>query len=167
MNAVLIDCDESWAHDINQIVNHTIATSCAIYDIQPRPIESTVAWLHARREARLPVKGLIDESGTFVGYGSFAVFRPFEAYVTSVEHSIYVHHEHRGLGYGRQLLLSLIDVAKDQKRHCMIGGIDSHNVASIRLHQQNGFQLCAEIKQVARKFDRWLDLHFYQLILDP
>ena len=166
MSACIIDCDQRWAHEINAIVNHAIANSCAIYDINPRPVEATVAWLDSRVNAGLPVKGLVDESGRFLGYGSFGVFRPFEAYSTSVEHSLYVHHDHRGRGYGRQLLLSLIDVAKTQKRHCMIGAIDSHNTASIRLHEQFGFRLCGEIKQVANKFDRWLDLHFFQLLLD-
>ena len=47
----------------------------------------------------------------------------------------------------------------------MIGGIDSLNTASIRLHESQGFIRCAHIQQAGFKFGRWLDLEFYQLIL--
>lgn len=47
----------------------------------------------------------------------------------------------------------------------MIGGIDSTNQASIKLHKSLGFSHCASIKQAGYKFGRWLDLEFYQLLL--
>ncbi len=48
----------------------------------------------------------------------------------------------------------------------LIGGIDAQNVASIALHRRFGFELCGEVRHAGFKFERWLDLHFYQLILD-
>ncbi|MGH7968799.1 MAG: GNAT family N-acetyltransferase, partial [Limisphaerales bacterium] len=42
----------------------------------------------------------------------------------------------------------------------------SQNAVSIRLHQNFGFQHAGRLKQVGFKFGRWLDLDFYQLILD-
>lgn len=48
----------------------------------------------------------------------------------------------------------------------MIGGIDSENAASIAFHRKMGFQHAGTIRQAAYKFGRWLDLSFYQLILD-
>ncbi|GAL02798.1 phosphinothricin N-acetyltransferase [Photobacterium aphoticum] len=47
----------------------------------------------------------------------------------------------------------------------MIGAIDLENIASLRLHQTFGFQESGIIKQAGYKFDRWLDLAFYQRLL--
>ncbi|MGZ5279944.1 MAG: N-acetyltransferase family protein [Pseudobdellovibrionaceae bacterium] len=47
----------------------------------------------------------------------------------------------------------------------MMAGIDSANTSTIELHKKFGFQICGEIEQVAKKFDRWLDLTFMQSIL--
>ena len=48
----------------------------------------------------------------------------------------------------------------------MIGGIDATNAASIALHEQLGFRHAGTLPQVGFKFGRWLDLAFYQLLLD-
>jgi len=47
----------------------------------------------------------------------------------------------------------------------MVGGIDSTNRGSIVLHERLGFSHCGTVKQAGYKFDRWLDLAFYQLLL--
>ncbi len=62
----------------------------------------------------------------------------------------------------QQLIIS----ARRQQYHTMIGGIDISNIASISLHEKLGFTHAGTIKQAAYKFDRWLDLGFYQLLLD-
>ena len=48
----------------------------------------------------------------------------------------------------------------------IIGGIDAQNAASIALHRRLGFEQCAHIRQAGFKFNRWLDLKFYQLLLN-
>ncbi|MGL9772915.1 MAG: N-acetyltransferase family protein [Sodalis sp. (in: enterobacteria)] len=47
----------------------------------------------------------------------------------------------------------------------MVGGIDSTNQASIRLHERAGFRHSGILNHVAYKFGRGLDLAFYQLML--
>jgi PAS domain-containing protein len=47
-----------------------------------------------------------------------------------------------------------------------LAGIDAENQASIALHQKLGFQEVGHFKQVGYKFGRWLDLVFYQLLLE-
>jgi len=59
----------------------------------------------------------------------------------------------------------LIIIARQQQYHVIIGGLDISNVGSIALHEKLGFIHAGTIKEVAFKFDRWLDLGFYQLIL--
>jgi phosphinothricin acetyltransferase len=47
----------------------------------------------------------------------------------------------------------------------MIGVIDSDNHASIALHESLGFEACGRLHQAGFKFDRWLDVAFYQKII--
>jgi phosphinothricin acetyltransferase len=83
-----------------------------------------------------------------------------------VEHSIYIHREHRGKRLAPLLMQQLIDAARQQDYHLMIGGIDATNAASIGLHEKLGFTHAGTIRQAGFKFGRWLDLAFYQLILE-
>ena len=50
--------------------------------------------------------------------------------------------------------------------HVLVGGIDADNAGSLRFHERFGFVPVAHMPQVGRKFGRWLDLVFVQLILD-
>ncbi|NBO15374.1 MAG: GNAT family N-acetyltransferase, partial [Betaproteobacteria bacterium] len=47
--------------------------------------------------------------------------------------------------------------------HVLVGVIESGNRPSIRLHQQLGFMQAGTLREVGRKFDRWLDVDLYQL----
>jgi phosphinothricin acetyltransferase len=60
----------------------------------------------------------------------------------------------------------LIEAARAQQYHVLVGGIDVANTASIRLHEKLGFIHAGTIRQAGFKFGRWLDLAFYQLVLD-
>ncbi len=161
----IADCQFGTTPQILAIVNHAIANSCDIYDLSPRTLKAIEEWLTARIEECLPVLGVFDSSGQLLGFGSYSVFRPFQAYSTTVEHSIYVREDHRRQGVGALLLSNLMHRAKSENRHCMVAGIDSGNVASLNMHRRFGFQQCGQINQVARKFDRWLDLVFLQRFL--
>ena len=83
-----------------------------------------------------------------------------------MEHSIYIHKDHRGRGLGKALMHEIIAAARSQNYHVMIGGIDVANASSIALHEKLGFVHAGTIKQAGFKFGRWLDLAFYQLTLD-
>ena len=101
----------------------------------------------------------------FAGFASYGVFRDRPAYKYSVEHSVYVHQDHRRKGLGKLLMERLIDAAREQDVHVMVGGIDATNAVSIALHEQLGFVHAGTIRQAGFKFGRWLDLAFYQLTL--
>jgi phosphinothricin acetyltransferase len=99
-------------------------------------------------------------------FASYGTFRAFPAYKYTVEHAIYVHKDHRRKGLARLLLQRLVEIAKEQEYHVMIGGIDMGNSASIALHEAMGFQHAGSIRQAGFKFGRWLDLGFWQLVLE-
>jgi phosphinothricin acetyltransferase len=161
----IINCSTEYSQQILDIFNEAILNSTALYDYSPRPIESMVNWFNIKKTKNFPVIGLIDDQGRLLGFGSYGTFRAWPAYKYSIEHSLYIQKDHRGQGLGKILLSELIKIAQDQNYHCLIGGIDSSNESSVKLHKQAGFEFCGRIKQAGFKFSKWLDLDFYQLIL--
>ena len=156
----------SHAGAVLDILNEAIVNSTALYDYKPRLPESMVAWFQAKESGRYPVIGAIAESGQLLGFATYGAFRAWPAYKYSVEHSVYVHKDHRGKGIGLALMNEVIDAATAQQYHVMVGGIDAANRESIAFHEQLGFSHAGTIKQAGFKFGRWLDLAFYQLILE-
>ncbi|QLB55794.1 GNAT family N-acetyltransferase [Pseudomonas plecoglossicida] len=143
----LIHCsEERHAEAILDIFNHAILNSTALYDYKPREPSSM--------------------QGRLLGFASYGPFRDRPANKYSVEHSVYVHHECRGMGLGKRLLGDLIELAIERDVHVMVGGIDLANQASIALHERLGFEPAGVIREAAYKFGRWLDLAFYQKILE-
>jgi phosphinothricin acetyltransferase len=55
-------------------------------------------------------------------------------------------------------LSALIERARADGHHAMVAAIDASNAASLALHARLGFVERGRLPEVARKFDRWLDL---------
>ena len=149
---------------ILEIMNEAILNTTAIYDYKSRSMEFVEAWFSKKQADNLPII-VYELEGVSVGYGTYGVFRAWEAYKFSLEHSIYVHVDHQGKGIGKTLLTALIEAAKKGGYHTMIGGIDAANQKSCEFHAQFGFVEAGRIKDAGYKFDRWLDLVFMQLML--
>ncbi len=164
MNIVSCQYDRH-GRTILSIFNDAIANSTALYDYEPRTLETIQKWFKAKEAKKYPVIGIEDGNGSLMGFATYGAFRQWAAYKYSIEHSVYVDSPYRGKGVGKKLLGELIKFAKQQDYHMMIGGIDAQNNVSIKLHLSMGFQQCGSIKQAGFKFGRWLDLEFYQLIL--
>jgi L-amino acid N-acyltransferase YncA len=156
---------EAHADAILEILNEVIATSTALFDYRPRSAESMVEWFRAKRVHAYPVIGAVAPAGTLLGFATYGPFRAWPAYKYSIEHSVYVHAQHRGGGVGRALVSRLVELAQEQQYHAMIAGIDSSNATSIALHEKLGFVRAGVIKEAGFKFGRWLDLVFYQRLL--
>ena len=148
------------------IFNEAITNSTALYDYKPRAPESMAAWFKAKETGRYPVIGSAADDGQLLGFASYGTFRAWPAYKYSIEHSVYVHKDHRGKGIGFGLMRRLIAAAKEQNYHCMVGGIDIANAGSIAMHEKLGFRHAGTIRQTGFKFGRWLDLGFWQLLLE-
>ena len=162
----IVQCTpESHADAILAIFNEAIVNSTALYDYKPRTPQNMVTWFETKRAGGFPVIGVEDHAGALLAFGSYGSFRAWPAYKYTVEHSVYVHGDHRGRGLGRTVMQALIAAATRNDLHAMIGGIDATNTASIALHERLGFRHVGTLPQVGFKFGRWLDLAFYELIL--
>jgi L-amino acid N-acyltransferase len=163
----LIECNfEQHANDILAIFNDAIANSTALYEYKPRTMETMKTWFATKEANRFPVIGAVDDSGALMGFASYGTFRAFPANKYTVEHSVYVEKSHRGKGVSVVLLNAIIAKAREADLHTLIGGIDAANAVSISLHEKLGFVHAGTIQHAAFKFGRWLDLAFYQLILE-
>ena len=150
---------------ILDIMNDAILNTTSIYDYKIRTNEFVENWFTKKRSDNMPVL-VCEINDQAVAYGSYGIFRAWDAYKFSVEHSIYVHKDFQGQGIGRQLLIALIDKAKKDGYHTMIAGIDASNQKSIGFHTKLGFFEVGRFKEVGYKFDKWLDLVFMQLMLN-
>ncbi|WNC71928.1 N-acetyltransferase family protein [Thalassotalea psychrophila] len=158
-------CYETHAAEILEILNQAIISSTALYDYKPRTIDTMANWFNEKSVNDFPVIAVLDANDKIMGFATYGTFRAWPAFKYSVEHSIYIHQEHQGKGLGKVLLTKIIEAAKQQQYHTIIGGIDITNTGSIALHEKLGFVHSGTIKEAGFKFGRWLDLGFYQLIL--
>ncbi|MCA6124822.1 N-acetyltransferase [Bradyrhizobium sp. WSM 1704] len=150
---------------ITAIFNEAVVNSNAIWTEKQDSEAERLAWMKARQALGYPVL-IAAEGPAVLGYGTFGDFRAFPGYRYSVEHSVYIHADHRGRGLGRTIVDELMTAARALGKHVMIAGIDGGNPASLRLHAQAGFVEVARMPEVGRKFGRWLDLVFMQRVLD-
>ncbi|WP_212936950.1 GNAT family N-acetyltransferase, partial [Bacillus hominis] len=74
--------------------------------------------------------------------------------------------EYRKNGIGSSLMEELITIAKEREYMTLIAGIDAENEKSIAMHENFGFVHSGTIKKAGYKFNKWLDLSFYQLELN-
>jgi L-amino acid N-acyltransferase YncA len=149
---------------ILEIANHAILHTTTVWIVAPTTLEARLAWLRERTARGFPVL-VAEQDAVVLGFASYGDFRPWEGYLHTVEHSVFVHPEAQGRGVGRALLTTLLAHAEAGGRHVMVGAIETGNTASIALHKWAGFEEAGVLRQVGRKFDRWLDLLFMQKIL--
>lgn len=162
----LIECDfDRHAAAIMAIFNDAIQNSTALYEYKPRTLDTMRKWFDTKAAGNYPIIGIENDSGELLAFASYGAFRNFPGYKYTVEHSVYVAATARGQGHGKRLLEELIRRAQAQNYHTLIGVIDAANTASIKLHASLGFAECARIREVGYKFNRWLDVVFYQRIL--
>lgn len=147
------------------IYNDAILTTTAVYQYEPHTLAQRRAWLREKQTAGFPVL-VAEEAGEVAGFGALGPWRTAAAYKYTVENSIYVAAERRGRGIGRLLLAELVEAARGMEMHAIIAVVDADNAVSIALHEAYGFERAAHFKQVGRKFGRWLDLVFLELVLD-
>ena len=152
---------------LRDIFNDAVLNTTAIWMDNVVDLANRQAWFAARAQQGYPILVTENAAGEVVGYASFGDWRPFDGFCHTVEHSVYIRADQRGKGLGPQLLTALIERAKACDKHVMVAAIESGNAASIGLHQRLGFAITGQMPQVGRKFGRWLDLTFMQLILTP
>jgi L-amino acid N-acyltransferase len=152
------------AEAIRSIYNREVTGSTVTFDLVPRSLHEQQEWLRAHAGAHPAVVAEID-GGEVAGFGSLSPYRSRPAYSTTVEDSVYVHHDHRGEGVGALVLTELVHLAGVHGFHAVMARIVGGHQASITLHERCGFALVGIEREVGRKFGKWLDVALMQRLL--
>ena len=150
--------------DILAVYNDAILHTTAVYQEEPHTLEMRQAWFDDKQKTGLPVF-VAEVDGRFAGFSTYGPFRIWPGYRFTIEHSVYVVGASQGKGIGRRLVQAVIDDARRKNMHVIIAGIDAAGEASIGLHLSLGFKEVAHFKEVGFKFNRWLDVKFFELLL--
>ena len=108
---------------------------------------------------------VFEEGNEILGYAYANTFRTKPAYKNTVELTIYIKHAEIGKQIGKKLYSELLRLLKNLNYHVVIGGLTLPNEASVKLHENFGFEKVAHFKEVGYKFDKWHDVGFWQLTL--
>lgn len=155
---------ENDLYGILEIYNDAILNTNAVYTYRIQTLQERKSWFNKKKEDNFPVL-VFEEKNKVIGFATFGPFRAWPAYKYTIEHSVYVHKEHRNYGVGTALVKQIIKKANEREFATLVAGIDASNEKSIRMHEKLGFQYCGIIKRAGYKFGQWLDLAFYQLNL--
>jgi phosphinothricin acetyltransferase len=105
-------------------------------------------------------------AGRVVGYAYAIQFHPRAAYLHTAEVTIYLEPSTTGRGIGAALYSELLPRVRALGFHSTIATIALPNDASVGFHESFGFTAVGRLPEVGRKFDRWIDLGYWQLMLE-
>jgi len=103
-----------------------------------------------------------EEDGQLLGYAYAGEWKGRCAYKYTVESSVYLKNETAGRGIGTKLYEELLELLKQKGFHIVLAGIAIPNEASIALHEKMGFEKTGIMNEVGYKFDRWIDVGYWQ-----
>ncbi len=106
-----------------------------------------------------------EQDGKVLGYAYAGKWKSRCAYRYTVESTVYLDKDAVGRGLGTQLYRVLLADLRQRRIHNVIGGIALPNAGSVALHEKLGFQKIGQFKEVGWKFDQWIDVGYWELIL--
>jgi len=145
---------------IAAIYNDAVLTSVATFDVEPQPPELFAARVASNRPGDHVVVAEVD--GRVVGMAYAATYRARPAYDGTRETSVYLAADARGRGLGRALYDELLRRVDADGIHTCLAVIAEPNAASQALHTALGFERVGTLREVGRKFDRWVDTTWWQ-----
>lgn len=157
-------CEASDAKAICDIYNHYIKNSIATFEEQLLTSDN-IAKRITTYTKNYPWLVLEDAHGVIIGYAYATNWAERSAFKHTVEITVYLHHEQAGHGYASALYKRLLPLLAASGFHVVVAAISLPNEGSIKLHESFSFQQVAHFKQVGYKFDRWIDVVHWQLIL--
>ena len=142
------DAVEADLSAIVAIYNATIPSRMVTGDLEPISVTSRLEWFHHHQPTAYPL-WVMEIEGQITGWLGFQPFYGRPAYRGTAEISLYVSQHYRRQGCGRQLLAKAIEDSPRLHLHTILGFIFGHNLPSLRLFEQMGFQQWGYLPQVA------------------
>jgi len=149
---------------IKDIYNYYIRSTIVSFEEDEISTEEMSSRISTANENYPWIVATIDDE--VIGYAYASKWKSRCAYKYSVEVSVYLSFGLRGMGIGTALYTELINRLKKLGYHTVIGGISLPNEASKKLHEKMGFKKAAEFSEVGYKFDKYINVGYWELILD-
>jgi phosphinothricin acetyltransferase len=148
---------------IAAIYDEQVRTGISTFDLEPPP---TSYWSHSLASEEPGDHFLVaDDKGAIVGFAHAGGYRPRSGYRLTRETSVYLEPGARGRGLGRRLYDELLPRLGADGMHVVLALVALPNPASVALHESCGFEHLGTMREVGRKFGRWIDTAWYQLVL--
>ena len=152
------------AKNITEIYNYYIENTVITFQTDLLSVEET-----EKKIEELLLKGfpyiVYEENNEVIGYAYAGVWRDRKAYEITLETSIYLDQSKIKKGIGRQLYKELIERSRQIGVHSLIGVVSVPNEGSKKLHLEFGFELLGTFKEVGQKFNKYVSVEFWQLML--
>ena len=152
------------ADRIAAIYNHYVTETAISFEQDPVSPQAMESRIQAIVEQQLPWL-VLESGGELVGYAYATTWRKRHAYRSTVESTVYVAANQISHGFGTKLYRALLDELRARNFHTVLGLIAVPNPASVKLHQSFGFKRVSAYAQVGKKFDQWIDMEGWQLML--
>jgi L-amino acid N-acyltransferase YncA len=160
----LRDATPGDAAAIAAIYNYFVINTTISFEEEGVSAEAIAQRIAGVQQAGLPwLVAVVD--GEIAAYAYATPWRVRPAYRFSVESSVYVARDKARRGLGRALYDVLLARLREADIHLVIGGIALPNDASVALHEAMGYKKSAHFSEVGRKFERWVDVGYWQLRL--
>lgn len=151
------------AQDIALIYNHYVEHTTITFETNPVSTDEMSERI-STISGKYPYF-VYEEAGKVAGYCYASSWKKKEAYCNTVESTIYIDTSFQGKGIGLALMNKLTNELKARSFHAIIACITVPNPSSIGLHEKLGFKKVSEFREVGYKFDRWLDVSDWELLL--
>jgi phosphinothricin acetyltransferase len=149
------------AEAICTIYNHHVTDTVVTFEETPVPADEMARRI---RESVHPWL-VVEDGGSVAGYASASTWKARASYRHTVESSVYVDPRFQRRGHGRRLYEALLIELRARGVHCVLAGIALPNPASVALHERLSFVPAGVLREVGRKFDRWVDVGYWVLLL--
>ncbi|TYP73757.1 GNAT family N-acetyltransferase [Paenibacillus methanolicus] len=162
-NLAFVTYEEQYLDQVRQTYNYYVANTTVSFDLE-------LCSREGMRQLIEPVSPLyrsfvIVWDGQYAGYVLMTQHKKKAAFQVTAEITIYLDPAYTGRGIGKAAVPFLEQLARESGIHSLVAAICSENEGSLKLFGKHGYIPCAHYREVAYKFDRWLDLICLQKIL--
>jgi phosphinothricin acetyltransferase len=161
---VIRTATQSDAPRIAEIYNYFIRET--IVTFEETEINAAEMWTRIASAQKEHYWIVFEYEGVIAGYAYAGNWKSRCAYRQSLETTIYLDVDYSGRGFGKILYADLINKLRADGAHAIMGGVALPNEASVALHESLGYQKVAHFKEVGYKMGRWIDVAYWELILD-
>lgn len=147
---------------VTDIYNEAIENTTATFDTELKSVENRMEWFRNHDNSH-PVL-VVELNNKVVGWASLSRWSDRCAYDSTAEVSVYVHKDFRKQGIGKRLLEVLTLEGEKAGLHTLIARITSGNEQSIYMHERLSFEHVGVLKEVGKKFGKYLDVYMMQKV---